>query len=129
MLGRTEDVALVRVLDHTSGVHHGDVVGHLRHDAQVVGDEDEAHAVPLAEPAEQVQDLGLDRHVERGRRFIRDQERGFVRDRHGDHGALTHTAGKFVRVLTYADLRLGHADGAEHFYCFLQSLWPPIAHT
>ena len=38
VLGRREDRLRVGVLDDPPGVHHGDVVGHLGDDAEVVGD-------------------------------------------------------------------------------------------
>ena len=45
------------------------------------------------------QDLGLDRHVERGGRLVGDQQVGVPRERHRDHHALAHAAGELVRVV------------------------------
>ena len=48
--------------------------------------------------ADQVEDLGLRRHVERRRRLVGDEE-GRARDqRHGDHGALAQAAGQLERI-------------------------------
>ena len=54
--------------------HHEHVVGDLGDHAQVVRDEQDRHAALVAELAEDVEDLGLDRDVERGRRLVGDQQ-------------------------------------------------------
>ena len=66
-----------------------------------------------AELADQRQDLRLDRHVERRRRLVRDQQVGVARERHRDHHALAHAARELVRVVVDAPLRLRDADGVE----------------
>ena len=60
--------------------------------------------------AHQVEDLGLDRHVERGRRLVGDQQLRVAGERHRDHHALAHTAGELVRVLVDALLGVRDAD-------------------
>src|SRR5699024_782326 len=52
------------LLDHLAGVHHGDVVCHLRHQRQIVADEHHREAQLLAQFAQQVHDLLLDRDVQ-----------------------------------------------------------------
>ena len=59
---------------------------------------------------EHLDDLRLDRHVERRRRLVRDQDARVVGDRHRDHGPLSHPAGELVRVLVDAPLGEGHPD-------------------
>ena len=54
---------------------------------------------PLAQLAQEVEDAGLDRHVERGRRLVRDQDARVAGERHRDHHALPHPARELVRVL------------------------------
>ena len=44
---------------------------------QVVGDEQQAQTQTFLQVCEQVDDLGLDAHIERRGRLVRDQERGF----------------------------------------------------
>ena len=83
------DVALLHDLP---GVHHGHPITHLGDDAEVVGDEDDRGPGLVAQVAHEVEDLRLDRDVERGRRLVGDQEFGFARERHRDHHALGHTA-------------------------------------
>ena len=67
-----EQLAHRRLLDDPSGVHHRDPVGHLGDDAEVVRDQEEREAQPLLQVAQQVENLRLDRDVERGRRLVGD---------------------------------------------------------
>ena len=71
----------------------------LGDDAEVVRDQQDRHAEPLAQLAQQLEDLRLDRHVERGRRLVGDQQLRVARERHRDHHALAHAAGQLVRVV------------------------------
>ena len=65
-------------------------------------------------PLEHVEHLRLDRHVERRRRLVGDQQRRLVRDRHRDHRPLPHAAGELVRVLVARALAgLRDADDLE----------------
>ena len=64
-----------------------------------------ADAGPLLDRLEQLEDLGLDRDVERGRRLVGDQQLRLARERHRDHHALAHAARQLVRVLLGAPLR------------------------
>ena len=57
-------------------VHHQDVVGGLRDHAQIVRDQDHADVELVLDPFDQLEDLGLDGDVERGRRLVGDQDRG-----------------------------------------------------
>ena len=56
----------------------------------------------LRRSLDQLQDLGLDGHVERGRRLVGDQQVGVARERHRDHHALAHAARELVRVVVHA---------------------------
>ena len=56
------------------------------------------------QPLEQVEDLRLDRDVERGGRLVGDQQRRVAGERHGDRRALAHAAGELVRILRRAAL-------------------------
>ena len=61
---------------------------------------------------EQVEDLRLDRDVERRRRLVGDQQRRLVRERGRDHDALPHASGQAVGRIVVAALGLGDADVA-----------------
>ena len=60
--------------------------------------------------SQQVEDLGLDRHVQRRGGLVGDQQFGTARQGHGDHGALPHAAGQFVGILVHPLPRTGYAD-------------------
>ena len=63
-----------------------------------MGDEDERQAELALQVAQQVEDLRLDRDVERGDRLVGDDQLGLQRDRAGDADALALAAGELVRV-------------------------------
>ena len=69
--------------------------------------------IRLAAIAQQVEDLCLDRDVERGSWLVGDYQRGSARERHRNQRALSEAAGELVRVVTDALLGLGNADGIE----------------
>jgi hypothetical protein len=54
------------------------------------------------ERRKQLQNLRLDRHVERRRGLVGDEELRLTGERHGDHDALAHAAGELVRVIVDA---------------------------
>ena len=58
-----------------------------------------------AEVLEQLQDLGLDHDVERGRRLVADDDRRVAGEGHRDHRPLAHPARQLVRVGRAARLR------------------------
>ena len=68
------------------------------HDAEVVADEQAGEALLALQLLEQVEHLGLHRHVERGRGLVGDQQVGLEREGAGDADALALTAGELVRV-------------------------------
>ena len=59
---------------------------------------------------QQFENLRLDRHVERGRRFVGHEQFRFARQRHGDHHALLHAAGHLERIILDARFRRGNPD-------------------
>ena len=110
---RREDPGHRSGLDDATGIHDRNVVRRLRHHAEVMRDEDHGRAHLAAQPADQVQDLRLDGHVERRGRLVGDQELRFAGERHGDHHALAHAAGELVRIAPRPGRRFGDADQAQ----------------
>ena len=113
MLRVREDVEHGAVLDFFAAVHHEHVVGDFGDHAEVVRDEEDRHAALVAELAEDVEDLGLDRDVERGGRLVGDQQLRIAREGHRDHHALLLAAGHLMRVGIDALLGIGNADFAR----------------
>ena len=62
---------------------------------------------------QQREDLGLDRHVQRGGRFVGDQEVRLAGQRHRDHHPLFLPAGQAERVVVDAPLGLGDAHAPQ----------------
>ena len=82
----------------------------LRQHRQVVGYEDQRHPVLVDEGVQQRQDLGLDRHVERRRRLIGDQQPRPAGECHRDRDTLQLAARELVRVSGQELLGIGQPD-------------------
>src|SRR5206468_5991343 len=67
-------------------------------DRQVVRDEKIGELKLLLQVLQEVDDLGLDRHVQGGDRLVAHDERGVDRQGSGDADALALAAGELVRV-------------------------------
>ena len=67
-------------------------------DREVVRDEQVREVELLLQLLEQVDDLRLDRDVERGDRLVRDDEVGVERERAGEPDPLALAAGELVRI-------------------------------
>jgi hypothetical protein len=100
-------------LDDPPRVHDRDAIGELRHDAEVVGDEDEGEARFPLDVLQQAQVLSLDRHVERGGRLVGDQEARLAGDGDGAGDALADAAAHLVRVGVDAALRIADPHLAQ----------------
>ena len=59
---------------------------------------------------DQLENLRLHGDIERGGRLVGDEQLRLGDERHGNHHALPHAAGEFVRVAADALGRAGHAD-------------------
>ena len=123
MVRPREQVDRRRLLDDLAGVHHDDARAVLRHNAEIVRDEEDGRAQAAREIGEQLEDLRLDGDVERGRRLVGDDERGVHDERHRDDDALAHAAGELMRIFPRALLGRGDADEREH----LDRLGPRVA--
>src|SRR5215470_1766424 len=91
-------------LDQATRVHHRDLIAHLRNDTEVVGDEDQRQVVRALQVAQEIQVLGLDGHVEAGRRLVGDENPRLARDGDRADDALPHAARELMRVLAHAVL-------------------------
>src|ERR1700738_4342121 len=110
---RGEDLLHRPLLDDLAAIHDADHVRNAANDAEIMGDEQQAHAEPRPNLREQGQDLRLHRDIERRGRLIRDQEIGLVGERHRDHDALALATGQLMRVARKPGFRFGNADLGE----------------
>ena len=117
-----EHLARRALLDHLARVQDADAIAHLRDHAEVVADEHQRGPEFLAQRRDQVQHLGLDGRVERGRRLVEDQQRRLGRERHRDHGALQHAARELMRVAAHHAGRVGDPHLLEHLPAALERL-------
>src|SRR5690625_3406037 len=86
------------VFDDPAEIHHGHEVGYLADDGEIVGDEEIGQAEAVAQVLEQVDDTGLNGHVEGGDRLIEDQQLWVRHQRPGDADPLPLTSGELVRI-------------------------------
>ena len=100
-------------LDSSACIHDHDVVGNAGNDAEVVGDDDDSGARLLLGDLEDIQDLGLDRHIESRRRLVGDDDLRIVRDCDSNDDTLAHATGELVRIRIETVLRIGDADKRE----------------
>src|SRR5262249_39239926 len=96
-----------------TGIHHRHLVGHLGDHAQIVGDDDDRGVDFGLQLVDEVDDLGLDGHVEGGGRLVGDQQLGPAGQGHGDHHALAHAARELVWKIFDAQVSLGDAHTSQ----------------
>jgi hypothetical protein len=99
-----------RLLDNSSGVHHGDSVCRFGHDADVMCDQDDCRPQITLQVRDQVEYLSLHRNVQGSCGFVGDKHRRIAGQRHGDHHALSHAARQLVGVLPQPALSIRNAD-------------------
>ena len=124
MVRAGEEILHRRFLDDLAAVHDEDSRDCLGDDAEIVCDEQDRGAEALLKVAQQLEDLRLDRHVERRRRLVGDHERGIHDERHRNHDALAHPAGELMRVFPRALRGRGNTDHLKHFDRALPRLAP-----
>jgi hypothetical protein len=93
-----DDWADAADLDDLAGVHDADAIGQLGVHRQVVADDQDRNLELSPEIAEGFEDDALDVDVERGRRFVGDDQLRVHRDRGGDDDTLLHPAAQLVWV-------------------------------
>jgi hypothetical protein len=98
MPGGRENLLLPRHLDDPPEIHHRHPVRDMLHHGEVVRDEEIGKIELPLEIAEQVDDLRLDRDVERRDRLVAHHELGVGRQRARNPNALALPAREFVRV-------------------------------
>ncbi len=93
-----EDLVDRSALDDLALVHHEHALARLADHGEVVGDEEQSRVAALHGREHEVEHLLLHGDVERGRGLIAHEQLGVVRQRNGEHHALTLTTRQLVRV-------------------------------
>src|SRR4051812_2808926 len=97
-MGRTRiDPPRLGNLDDAPEIHDGNAVADVPHDAEIMADEQQSEAELAAQLEKQIDDLRLDRHIERGHRLVADDHVGLHGKRARDRDTLALSAGKLVR--------------------------------
>src|SRR5918911_69380 len=86
-----------RLLDDLAEVHHRDAVADVRHGRQVMANEQVGNPELALQILQQRHDLGANRHVQGGHRFVQHDEPGRGGDRPGDGNPLALAAAELVR--------------------------------
>ena len=73
-----------------------------------MGDQQNRHAIVALDLADQLQDLGLNRHIQGSGGLVGDQQPGSPRQRDGNHDPLSHAARELVGVGVNLALRVWH---------------------
>ncbi len=113
MAGTSIKLVHRRIFHDRAGIENGDAIDEAGDQREVVGDPDDGHAELGAQILHQIDDLGLDRHVERGRRLVGDQKLRIAGKADRDHHALAHAARKLVRIGHQPLFGTGNADEAQ----------------
>ena len=108
--------------DQLAAFQHGDVLRQSLDHGQIMGDQEQPHALVPHQPGHQVQDARLGRHVQRGGRLVRDQQVGAQRDGQRDGDALALSARQFVRIERQRKAGTGHAHAVQRQPGLLQRL-------
>ncbi len=116
MAGARKEIIDRSNLGNPPGVHHGDLVGDVGDDAHVVSDEHNAGASFGHKQLHEIQDLSLDRHVERRRRLVGHEHPRTADEGNGDHDALTHSARQLERILAKPAIGIRDADRDQQVF-------------
>ena len=87
-----EDIVHRTGLNYLAGIHDRHIVSHFSDDAQIVGDQNDAHAMVLLQLVHHFEGLGLNGDIQGRGRLVGHQQEGIAGHAHGDDGALEHPA-------------------------------------
>src|ERR1044071_5590912 len=98
MLRVVENLLRVGHLDDAAQIHHGCPAADVLHQAQIVRNEEIGKLQALLKVEKKIDDLRLDGDIERGDRFVGDDERWTERKRSGNADSLTLSPAELVRI-------------------------------
>ncbi len=101
------------LLNEAGRIHHVHAGGIARDHAEIVRDDDERDPKPAREILHQLEDLCLDRDVERGCRLIGDDKLRVAGEADCNHHALADASRELVRVLRKPALGVSDSDERE----------------
>src|SRR5579864_4608165 len=112
-------------LDHLAEIHHGDAIGDMPDDGEIVRNEDVREPEVALQRLEQIHDLRANRNVERRHRLVEDDQLRIQRERARDPDALPLAARELVRepvrmLGRQADRAQQLADDVAHRHARIQ---------
>ena len=109
-----ENVLTRSALHDDAGIHDSNLLCDICHNTEIMCDHDDGCLIFLLQILNNIENLSLNCHIECGRWLVTDQNFRLTGKCNRDHNTLTHTAGKFVRILSDTFFRLRDADHAQH---------------
>jgi len=110
--------------DDFAFVHDHDAVRDLGDDSHVVRDKDDRDVESVLERLYQREYLGLNRHVQRRRGLVRDQDLRVAGEGHRDHDALAHASRKLEWIVVYASVLVGNPHQLQKLHDLVHGLRP-----
>src|SRR5215467_2561617 len=107
------DLIPLRDLDDVAQVHHRHPIADVPYHRQIVGDEQVRQVELLLELLQQVDDLGLDGHVQRRHRLVTHNKLGVDGQGAGHPDALPLPAAEFMRKPVGIELRNPTSDSSS----------------
>ena len=99
MRGAAIDLVARRAFDDAAEIEHRDALAHVLHDREVVGDEEIGEREAFLQLLHEIEDLRLDRDIERRDRFVGQDQPCIDGERACDPDALALAAREFMRQL------------------------------
>ncbi len=98
-----------------AGIHDGDIIGIVGHQAQIMRDQQDGKTERLLQPRQHVEDFALHGDVQRRGGFIGDQHPGPPRHGDGDQHALAHAARQAVGKFPHQTPGIGQPHQFQQF--------------
>ena len=112
----------IRLLHRAARIHHQHIISNPRNHTHVVRNHDRGRpGLPLRH-LNHIQNLRLNRHIQRRGRLVRNQHPRIIRNRNSDHHPLPHTTGKLVRKRSDPLLRLRNPHQIQQLHSLLLRL-------
>lgn len=86
------------LLDNATKIHDGDAITDMMDDGEIMGNENVGKLQLLLKVRQEIEDLRLDRDIQRRHGFIENNKLWFERNGPGDADSLPLSAREFVRV-------------------------------
>ena len=139
MKRRRQQGVIARELDDLASMHHGDTAAQVADHGEIVRNEDQRQREALLYVVEQIENLGLNRDVECGHRFVQDEKLGLEGQSASNPEplplataervwvALGHLPGKAYDVEQLADLSRRARRAKPGTRVEARRRWPPPA--